>query len=225
MSDKEGENNMTCSTEIISYMHQYLDEEIEEENLKELKKHLDQCEECATHFHELKKTIALVQSTSHIQAPMNFTENILAKLPEEKKQVRVKRWLRHHPMLAAASLFLILMISSLMSSWNEDHQFSVSKQPNIIIENNTAIVPEGETVKGDVIVRNGDIKIEGQVEGNVTVINGKKYMASANQVTGDIKEVNEIFDWLWYHIKKTVTDITGVFSDEDNTQKNSLPAI
>lgn len=61
MSDKEGENNMTCSTEIISYMHQYLDEEIEEENLKELKKHLDQCEECATHFHELKKTIALVK--------------------------------------------------------------------------------------------------------------------------------------------------------------------
>ncbi|ELW9008239.1 anti-sigma factor, partial [Campylobacter upsaliensis] len=71
-------------------------------------------------------------------------------------------------MLAAASLFLILMVSSLMSAWNEDHQFSVSKQPNILVENNTAIVPEGETVKGDIIVRNGDIKIEGQVEGNVT---------------------------------------------------------
>jgi len=224
MSDKEGEINMTCSTKIISYMHQYLDEEIEEVHLKELKEHLDQCEECAIHFHELKKTIALVQSTSHIQAPMNFTENILDRLPEEPKQVRVKRWLRHHPMLAAASLFLILMVSSLMSAWNEDHQFSVSKQPNILVENNTAIVPEGETVKGDIIVRNGDIKIEGQVEGNVTVINGKKYMASANQVTGEIKEVNEVFEWLWYHIKKTVTDFTELFT-KDNKEENSLPAI
>ncbi|WP_284561398.1 anti-sigma factor family protein [Bacillus sp. T2.9-1] len=224
MSDKEGEINMTCSTKIFSYMHQYLDEEIEEVHLKELKEHLDQCEECAAHFHELKKTIALVQSTSHIQAPMNFTENILDRLPEEPKQVRVKRWLRHHPMLAAASLFLILMVSSLMSAWNEDHQFSVSKQPNILVENNTAIVPEGETVKGDIIVRNGDIKIEGQVEGNVTVINGKKYMASANQVTGEIKEVNEVFEWLWYHIKKTVTDFTELFT-KDNKEENSLPAI
>jgi len=225
MSDKEGEINMSCSTRIISYMHQYLDEEIEEENLKELKQHLDQCEECATHFHELKKTIALVQSTSHIHAPMNFTENILDRLPEEPKRVRVKRWLRHHPMLAAASLFLILMISSLMSAWNQDHQFSVSKQPNILVENNTAIVPEGETVKGDIIVRNGDIKIEGQVEGNVTVINGKKYMASASQVTGEIKEVNEVFEWLWYHIKKTVTDFTELFSNDNMKDKNSLPAI
>jgi anti-sigma factor RsiW len=225
MSDKEGEMNMTCSTKIISYMHEYLDEEIEEVHLKELKEHLDQCEECATHFHELKKTIALVQSTSHIQAPMNFTENILARLPEEPKRVIVKRWLRHHPMLAAASLFFILMVSSLMSAWNEDHQFSVSKQSNLIVENNTAIVPEGETVKGDIIVRNGDIKIKGQVDGNVTVINGKKYMASASQVTGEIKEVNEVFEWLWYHIKKTVTDFTGLFSKEDNKEKSSHPAI
>ena len=225
MSDKEGEINMTCSTKIISYMHQYLDEEIEEEHLKELKEHLDQCEDCATHFHELKKTIALVQSTSHIHAPMNFTENILARLPEEPKQIRVKRWLRHHPMLAAASLFLILMISSLMSAWNEDHQFSVSKQPNLIIENNTAIVPEGETIKGDIIVRNGDIKIEGQVEGNVTVINGRNYMASASQVTGEIKEVDEVFEWLWYHIKNTANDFMGLFSKDDNNEKNGLPAI
>ena len=214
---------MTCSSKIITYIHEYLDEEIEENHMKELQEHLQQCEACATHFHELKKTIALVQSTSHIQAPINFTASVLARLPKEQKQARVKRWLRHHPMLAAASLFLILMVSSLLSSWNEDHQFSVSKQPNIIVENNTAIVPKGETIKGDIIVRNGDIKIEGQVDGNVTVINGQNYMASANQVTGEIKEIDEVFEWIWYHIKKAAIDFSELFTGDTN-EKQSFPA-
>jgi len=211
---------MNCSTNMIIYMHEYLDEEIEETHLKELQEHLNQCEACATHFHELKKTIALVQSTSHIQAPANFTENVLARLPKEQKQARLKRWLRHHPVLAAASLFFIFMASSLFSNWNQDHQFSVSKKPNIIVENNTAIVPKGEVVKGDIIVRNGDIKIEGQVEGNVTVINGKNYMASASQVTGEIKEIDEVFEWMWYHIKNPVNEFINMFKDTD---KQSLP--
>ena len=50
------------------------------------------------------------------------------------------------------------------------------------------IIPEGEVVKGDVTVRNGKLIIEGEVDGNVTVINGEKYMASAGKVTGDIEE-------------------------------------
>ncbi len=213
---------MTCSSKIIEYMHQYLDEEISEQDKLQLKKHLDECEDCAIHFHELKKTIALVQSTSHIQAPVNFTENVLALLPKEKKQAVFKRWVRNHPIFAAASLFIVLMVSSLLSAWNENHEFSVSKQPNLVVENDTVIVPKGEVVEGDIVVRNGNIKIEGKVNGDVTVINGEKYMASANQVTGEIEEVNEVFDWLWYYIKSTVNGITDVFKGEK--AKQSLPA-
>ena len=50
-------------------MHEYLDEELSQEDEKELKAHLKDCEACRTHFHELKRTIAFVQSTSHISAP------------------------------------------------------------------------------------------------------------------------------------------------------------
>lgn len=215
---------MTCSEKIVEYMHQYLDEEIEEENRKELKAHLTECEDCAIHFHELKKTIALVQSTSHISAPANFTANVLSKLPKEQKKVAFKRWIRHHPMLVAASLFMVFMVSSLFSAWTEDHQFSVSKNPNLKIENTTAIVPKGEVVKGDIIVRNGDLRIEGQVDGNVTIINGNKYMASADQVTGQIEEVDEVFEWLWYQIKKTANNVAKLFDVNDKKEDNTLPA-
>ena len=33
-------------------------------------------------------------------------------------------------------------------------------------------------------------------------------MASAGKVTGDIKEINEVFDWIWYHIQKTGKEVS-----------------
>jgi anti-sigma factor RsiW len=193
-------------------MHEYLDEEIDEHDEQLLKKHLQTCPKCQNYFHELEKAIALVQSTSHIQAPSNFTENVMARLPKERKRVGVNRWLRHHPLLTAASLFIILMTGSLLSTWNKDHEFSVTKQPDLVVHNNTVIVPEGKVIKGDITVRNGDLQVEGKVEGDVTVINGENYMASAGNVTGEIKVVNEVFEWIWYHIKKTSKELISVFN-------------
>ncbi|MDZ5474161.1 anti-sigma factor [Bacillus sp. 31A1R] len=213
---------MNCPDKFVQYMHEYLDEEISTEHEKELKNHLQKCEDCYSHFHELEKAIALVKSTSHIQAPSDFTANIMARLPKEKKKVGVQRWFRHHPMLTAASLFIVLMVGSVLSTWNQEQEFSVSKQPNLIVQNDTVIVPEGEVVKGDIVVRNGKIQIEGQVEGNVTVINGdvtdingEKYLASAGQVTGEIREVNEVFDWIWFQIKKTAKEVVNVFDKDE----------
>jgi anti-sigma factor RsiW len=205
---------LKCPAEMVIYMHEYLDEEISAENERELREHLQSCQECQQHFHELRKTIALVQSTSHIQVPSDFTKKVMAKLPKEKRKVGFQRWFKHHPLLTAASLFIVLMVGSLFSSWEQD-QFSVSKQPNLVVKNDTVIVPEGEVIKGDVIVKNGKIQIDGQVEGNVTVINGEKYLASAGHVTGEIKEVNELFDWMWYHIKKTAKEVINVFEKNE----------
>ena len=194
-------------------MHDYLDEEIEREDELLLREHIQGCKECETIFNELKKTIAFVESTSNIKAPANFTANVMARLPKEKKKVGFQRWLKKHPLLAAASLFLILMTGSLLSTWNQDQEFSVSKQKNLIVKNDTVIVPQGETVKGDVIVRNGKLNIEGEVQGNVTVINGEEYMASAGHVTGQIEEVNQVIDWIWYQLKKTAYEVINIFNE------------
>lgn len=192
-------------------MHEFLDHEISSAHEADLRSHLQSCEECQKHFHELKKAIALVQSTSHIQAPRGFTENIMARLPREKKRLGVKRWLKAHPFMTAASLFLVLMIGSLMSSFNGDNEFSVTNNPNLIVNNNTVIVPEGEVVKGDIVVKNGKLRIEGKVDGNVTVINGERYLASAGEVTGQIDDINEAFSWIWFQIKKTFTNVVEAF--------------
>ncbi len=196
-------------------MHDYLDEDISAEHEQQLREHIHTCQNCYDHFHQLRKTIALVQSTSHIDAPLGFTDKVLASLPKEKKKVSVQRWFMNHPLLTAASLFIVLMAGSLATAWNADQQFSVSRQENLIVQNTTVIVPEGEVVKGDVIVQNGDLQIDGMVEGDVTVINGEPYMASAGKVTGDIKEINEVFEWIWYRVQKMSSDVLNIFENEN----------
>jgi anti-sigma factor RsiW len=204
-----------CPEQIIELMHEYLDEEINAVNEIILREHLKSCKECETIFNELTKTIAFVKSVSRMPAPTDFTANVISKLPKEKKKVGIQRWLKNHPMLSAASLFFILMVGSLFSTWNQDRDFSVSKQKNLVINNNTVIVPKGEVVKGDVIVHNGELRIEGEIQGDVTVINGERYLASAGHVTGQIEEVNEIFDWIWYHMKRISKEVVEVINPNE----------
>ncbi len=142
----------------------------------------------------------------------------MAQLPKEKKQVGAKRWFKQHPLLTAASLFLLLMTGSIFASFNEDQRFAVTKQPNLIVDGERVIVPAGKTVEGDVVVQNGDIFIKGQVNGNVTVINGEKYMAAAGKVTGQIEEIDQAFEWLWYKIKDIGKSIVSIQSEEKSDE-------
>ncbi|MGM9924883.1 MAG: zf-HC2 domain-containing protein [Bacillus sp. (in: firmicutes)] len=212
---------MKCSDEIVEYMHEYLDKEISVEHESILRHHLQDCEDCQAHFHELKKAIVFVQSTSHVTAPDDFTQRIMASLPKEKRKVGMKRWFKNHPFLTAASLFIVMMGGTLFSDWDAKHQFSFSKQPELVVENDTVVVPEGKKVSGDVVVRNGNIKIEGEVDGDVTVINGTKYLASAGSVSGEIKEVDEIFEWLWYKIKEGIKQLIDKIQGSENVPSSN----
>ncbi|BAQ09106.1 anti-sigma-w factor rsiw [Bacillus sp. OxB-1] len=197
----------TCPEYVVEYMHAYLDGDISREEERLLREHLDTCPECKEIMNGLSESIAFLGSATQIQAPEGFVEGVMARLPKEKSQAGFNRWLRRHPLFSAAALFFILMSATLFSSYGNDQHFSVTKQPNLIVEGETVIVPEGEVIEGDLVVKNGNLRIEGQVDGNVTVIRGTKYMASTAVVTGNSEEIDEVFEWLWYKIKKTLNDV------------------
>lgn len=199
-----------CPSQFVNYMHEYLDGDISREHEQELKHHLQACQDCQQHMHELSDTIAFIKSAAHITAPPSFEDKVIKRLPKRKNSVGIKRWFRQHPVLVAAAVFCLFMSATLLGSFPNDDQFSVTKQPNLVVDGQTVIVPEGEVVKGDIVVKNGDILIEGEVDGNVTVINGN-YMASTAVVTGQVKEIDEAFGWLWYKIKKGFNDFTNMF--------------
>ncbi|MGY0693971.1 anti-sigma-W factor RsiW [Virgibacillus sp. FSP13] len=207
---------MECNHKAIELMHKYLDGDLTKSEEESLRGHLENCESCQQHFHELKRTITWIQSAEQVEAPPNFTKNVMEKLPKEKKRVSYSRWFKAHPVITAAAIFFIFMFSGVFSAWNQDNQLVVSKQENLVIEGDTVIVPEGVTVSGDLVVKNGDLKIDGTVDGNVTLINGKLLdstingeglMASVGEVNGEFQQVDQVFEWIWYHLKNIVESI------------------
>ncbi|MEK4626756.1 MAG: zf-HC2 domain-containing protein [Solibacillus sp.] len=200
----------TCASEFVNYMHEYLDGDISREHEQQLKLHLQTCPDCQQHMHELSDTVAFIKSAAHITAPPGFEEQVIGRLPKRKSSVGIKRWFRQHPVLVAAAVFCLFMSATLLGNYSNDNQFSVTKQPNLVVDGQTVTVPAGEVVKGDIVVKNGDIVIEGEVDGNVTVINGN-YMASTAVVTGQVEEIDEVFEWLWYNIKSGFNDFVGLF--------------
>ncbi|MFZ3579143.1 zf-HC2 domain-containing protein [Virgibacillus sp. DJP39] len=207
---------MKCNKEAIMLMHKYLDGDLTKLEEINLRGHLESCEDCQKHFHELKRTITWVQSVEKISAPENFTKSVMASLPKEKRRVSYMRWFKAHPVVTAVAIFFIFMFSSVLSAWNQGSELVVSKQENLIIQGDTVIVPEGVTVSGDLLVKNGNLKINGTVDGNVTLINGnliddsidgEGLMASVGEVNGEFEQVDQVFEWMLYHIQEIIQSI------------------
>lgn len=212
----EGVSDLNCDKKFVGLMHKYLDGDLTKLEENCLRRHLEDCEACQKHFHELKRIITLIQSSEQMYAPDGFKENVMSRLPKEKKRIGYIRWFKKHPILTAAAIFFIFMFSSVFSAWNGSKELVVSKQENLIIKGNTVIVPADVTVSGDLLVKNGNLKIEGIVDGNVILINGKllentsdgeQLMASVGEVNGEFKQVDQIFEWIWYRIKSTIKRI------------------
>ena len=200
----------TCPDRIVRFMDDYLDGDLNRTEEAELKSYLESCSDCRKIYHELTKTIAFVQSASHIQAPAGFVEKTMQRLPKEKKRGSAQRWFRQHPFVTAAALFCLLMSGALFGKFNDDQQFAFTKQPNLQVEGETVVVPEGTLVKGDLTIRNGDLRVEGELQGDVTIVNGQ-YMASSGVITGEVEEIDQAFEWLWYRIKEGAKDAASIF--------------
>ncbi|MGH2319197.1 zf-HC2 domain-containing protein [Planococcus sp. SE5232] len=204
-----------CPENVLHLMDDYLDGDINPTDEQQLRDHLESCSDCRKQYQELSRTIAFVQSASHIKAPSDFVQKTMGRLPKERQRAGVQRWFRRHPMLAAAALFCVLMSAVLFTNFNDDQQFAFTKQPNLVVEGQTVIVPEGQTVVGDLTVRNGDLRVEGELQGDVTIVNGQ-YMASSGVITGEIEEIDKAFEWLWYTIKNGFKDAAAIFGGDDS---------
>ncbi|WP_010652196.1 anti-sigma-W factor RsiW [Oceanobacillus massiliensis] len=210
---------MSCNKETIELMHKYLDGDLTKAQEAVLGSHLEGCEDCQAHFHELKRTITLIKSAENFAAPEDFTQKVMMKLPTEKKRLKYTRWFKLHPVITAAAIFFIFMMSGMVTSWSQDTELVVSKQKELIVEGDTVIVPEGVTVPGDVLVKNGNLIIEGTIDGDVTLVNGELIhespldgeglMASAGGVNGELEKVDQMFEWMWYKVKSL---FKGIFS-------------
>jgi len=103
----------------------------------------------------------------------------------------------------------------MFASWFEaDNTLQISSSNldklKIDYERNVVVVPAGTTIDGDLVVRNGNVEVQGQVKGNVVAIEGKVVLASTAKVAGNTESIEAIFEWIWYEMKNLGNDLLPI---------------
>lgn len=195
---------MDCK-EAILLMHDYLDGDLTGPEAVQLKEHLNGCAGCRTRFAKLEKAGALVSSLKPVYLPSHITTaSIMQKLPAPAKRAAWVKWPRRHPAATVAAIFFIVMLGSFLTMWNQETQLVVhgSDLEQVVIKGNTVLVPEGNTVQGNLIVENGQIEVKGNINGNLIVIDGNYALASTAHISGEITSVNQAVEWIWFKMNQ-----------------------
>ncbi len=194
--------DMKCNVAVV-FMHDYLDGDLAREETKQLQQHLCECPSCYTRYEALERTDALVKALPIEKAPEHLGDLIMKSLPSPRRPAAWTSWVRRHPAVSAAAIFMVVMLSSFVAMWNQDRELSIAGPDlgSLVIEGNKVIVPEGEKFSGDLTVENGDVQVLGELDGNLTVIDGSVVpLASTAHIAGEIKTVDRAVDWFWYKV-------------------------
>lgn len=194
--------DMDCNV-AVNVMHRYLDGDLPREDTVELRSHLAGCAACRDRFETLSRTESLLGGMPAAQAPADLGERIMKAMPRAPRPAAWTKWVRRHPAASAAAIFVVVMLTSFVAMWNQNQELSVSGPDlaNIEVEGNTVIVPAGVQVHGDLTVENGNVRVLGDVEGNLTVIDGDVApLASTAHIAGEIRQIDRALDWFWYKV-------------------------
>jgi anti-sigma factor RsiW len=197
---------MNCN-EALPWMHEYLDDDLTGTPLTELKKHLISCAACNRRFKEMQNAEALVRSLPHLKASPDLTDRIMASLPKPKKNNAWLEWIKRHPAISVASMFIFVMLSTSLSLWNQDTDMVVkgASLEQVVIKGDTVYVPAGHTINGNLMVKRGKVQIDGDVKGNIVIIDGSYNVASTARISGKVKQIDQALDWLWFEVNEYVT--------------------
>lgn len=212
---------MNCNVANV-WMHDYLDGELPRDDIATLQNHLRECPACMARFEQLEKTEAIAYAAIGAArseagydsiASKQLTDRIMAQLPRPAQQERRRmlRYLYRYPGLTVAAVFVLVMLGSFVAMWEQDAKLVVSGEDlqHVVIEGNNVIVPAGTQVNGNLVVENGTANVQGEVLGNVTVIDGKLNLASTGHIIGQSRTIDQALDWFWYKVTETFTNIAS----------------
>ncbi|QHT63320.1 anti-sigma factor [Paenibacillus lycopersici] len=207
---------MNCNVAIM-LMHDYLDDELPLDDIAGLKAHLESCSACRARLDQLEQTEALahrVMDTHFVvtaDQSAQLTQRIMSSLPVKRRTTGAgfTRWVRNHPAVSVAAVFMLVMFSSFLAMWQQDSQLAV-RGPDlaeVVIEGDTVTVPAGAHVNGDLTIENGKANVLGDVDGDVTVISGSLYEASTAHISGEVKQIDQALDWFWYKVTTSISSL------------------
>ncbi|MFD0677246.1 MULTISPECIES: zf-HC2 domain-containing protein [unclassified Paenibacillus] len=200
---------MECK-EALPLIHEYLDGGLRGTEALSLKEHLLICPTCRERLTQLERVEAMIQAWPKQQVSPGLTERVMQSLPPVKSSRPWWRWVRRHPAASVAAVFVLVMMGSFMSLWNEDSELLVkgTDLQSVVIQGDTVLVPVGKTVAGNLMVENGKLQVDGDIKGNIVVIDGSVNLASTAHISGQVTQIDEAFGWLWFKMNDWAAKIS-----------------
>jgi anti-sigma factor RsiW len=198
---------MNCK-EALPIMHEYLDGDLEAAGAKELQAHMLSCAGCRKLFKQLEMTEALVGSGSSVKAPANMTDRVMQNLPPLRNNRTWGSWFRKHPAASVAAVFVLVMMASFASLWQADKELLVkgTDLEQVVIKGDTVYIPAGHKVTGNLMVRSGKLQVDGEIDGNVVVIDGTVNMASTAHISGQV--IDQAYERLIYEVNQWISHVS-----------------
>ena len=69
-------------------------------------------------------------------------------------------------------------------------------------------VPQGHKLAGNLTVQHGKMQVDGEIDGNVVVIDGSMNLASTAHISGQVTKVDEAFEWMWFKFNEFFSQIS-----------------
>jgi len=84
---------MNCQ-KIIKLLNPYIDQVLDADTVQELEEHLKSCPICNQEYQRLKQLVISLNSLTEVNAPADFTQNIMAKISQKEIQIQ-SSWMDH----------------------------------------------------------------------------------------------------------------------------------
>jgi hypothetical protein len=201
--------SMDCK-KAFSLIHEYLDDDLSIQSAHELEIHLQNCPACKLHYQDLKRTELFMRSITVKPMSQLTKQRILNAIPIRQNRAHWITRFRNYLGISAAVLFFILLTSTLFMMRNQNQEFMIrsNELDKVMIQGNKVLVPKGKVIDGNIMLEHGDIEIEGEVNGNITVIDGKIQLASTAHISGHIEEIDGIMHWVKYKIMRFFNEVS-----------------
>ena len=78
---------MNCQ-KIIKLLNPYIDQVLDADTVQEVEEHLKSCPICNQEYQRLKQLVTSLNSLTEVNAPADFTQNIMAKISQKEIQIQ-----------------------------------------------------------------------------------------------------------------------------------------
>ncbi len=121
----------------------YVDNALDDKELKALKKHLESCEECAKKLEERKKLVGKLHSSKEeIQCPDNLIDNILKKTTRKETPQIISTLKIRWKYLAVSAAAVIIVVSTVLVNMEEIDRIPTVPKPKKALEKTLSEAPE-----------------------------------------------------------------------------------